>query len=137
MNCRAPAGPCRSQWEVLRTLEKMGFRVNKHRRKLASIDEVIEYHAEWQKKRHKLEHEIDGIVVKVDRFDQQLELGFVARSRRWAMAFKYTPEQAETEVEAIDCYVGRTGVVTPAAPLKPVIVGGWAIPNLTLLHQVQ
>jgi DNA ligase (NAD+) len=132
-----PAGPCRSQWEVLRTLEKMGFRVNKHRRKLASIDEVIEYHAEWQRKRHELEHEIDGIVVKVDRFDQQLELGFVARSPRWAIAFKYTPEQAETEVEAIDCYVGRTGVLTPVAHVKPVIVGGVTIRNITMHNEAQ
>ena len=132
-----PGGPCRSQWEVLRTLEKMGFRVNKHRRRLASIDEVIEYHAEWQRKRHKLEHEIDGIVVKVDSFAQQLELGFVARSPRWAIAFKYAPEQAETEVESIDCYVGRTGVLTPVAHVKPVIVGGVTVRNITMHNEAQ
>jgi DNA ligase (NAD+) len=132
-----PGGPCRSQWEVLRTLEKMGFRVNKHRRKLGSIEEVIEYHAEWQRKRHKLEHEIDGVVVKVDRFDQQLELGFVARSPRWAIAFKYAPEQAETEVEKIDCYVGRTGVLTPVAHVKPVIVGGVTVRNITMHNEDQ
>ncbi len=132
-----PGGPCRSQWEVLRTLEKMGFRVNKHRRRLASIDEVVEYHAEWQRKRHELEHEIDGVVIKVDRFDQQLELGFVSRSPRWAIAFKYAPEQAETEVEAIDCYVGRTGVLTPVAHVKPVIVGGVTIRNITMHNEAQ
>ncbi|MDQ6878992.1 MAG: NAD-dependent DNA ligase LigA, partial [Candidatus Dormibacteraeota bacterium] len=132
-----PAGPCRSQWEVLRTLEKMGFRVNKHRRRLGSIEEVIEYHAEWQRKRHELEHEIDGVVIKVDRFDQQLELGFVSRSPRWAIAFKYAPEQAETEVEAIDCYVGRTGVLTPVAHVKPVIVGGVTIRNITMHNEAQ
>jgi DNA ligase (NAD+) len=132
-----PGGPCRSQWEVLRTLEKMGFRVNKHRRKLGSIEEVIEYHAEWQRKRHELEHEIDGVVIKVDRFDQQLELGFVARSPRWAIAFKYAPEQAETEVEKIDCYVGRTGVLTPVAHVKPVIVGGVTVRNITMHNEDQ
>ena len=132
-----PAGPARSQWEVLRTLEKMGFRVNKHRRRLASIDEVIEYHAEWQRKRHELEHEIDGVVIKVDRFDQQLELGLVARSPRWAIAFKYAPEQAETEVESIDCYVGRTGVLTPVAHVKPVIVGGVTVRNITMHNEAQ
>ena len=132
-----PAGPCRSQWEVLRTLEKMGFRVNKHRRRLGSIEEVIEYHAEWQRKRHELEHEIDGVAIKVDRFDQQLELGFVSRSPRWAIAFKYAPEQAETEVEAIDCYVGRTGVLTPVAHVKPVIVGGVTIRNITMHNEAQ
>ena len=132
-----PAGPCRSQWEVLETLEKMGFRVNKNRRRLNSIDEVIDYHAEWQRRRHELEHEIDGIVVKVDDFAQQQELGFVARSPRWAIAFKYAPEQAETEVEEIACYVGRTGVLTPVAHLKPVVVGGVTVRNVTMHNEAQ
>jgi len=132
-----PAGAARSQWDVLGALEAMGFRVNKHRRRLSSIDEVIEYHAEWQRKRHELEHEIDGVVVKVDRFDQQLELGFVARSPRWAIAFKYAPEQAETEVEAIECYVGRTGVLTPVAHVKPVVVGGVTVRNITMHNEAQ
>ncbi len=132
-----PGGPCRSQWDVLGALERMGFRVNKHRRRLTGIDDVIEYHAEWQRKRHELEHEIDGIVVKVDRFDQQLELGFVARSPRWAIAFKYAPEQAETVVEEIACYVGRTGVLTPVAHVKPVIVGGVTVRNVTMHNEAQ
>ncbi len=132
-----PGGPARSQWEVLSALEKMGFRVNKHRRRLNSIDEVIEYHAEWQRKRHELEHEIDGVVVKVDGFAHQLELGFVARSPRWAIAFKYAPEEAETEVEEIACYVGRTGVLTPVAHVKPVVVGGVTIRNITMHNEAQ
>jgi DNA ligase (NAD+) len=132
-----PAGPCKSQWEVLGALAKMGFRVNKHRRRLNSIDEVIEYHAEWQRKRHELEHEIDGVVIKVDDFAQQLELGFVARSPRWAVAFKYAPEEAETEVEEIACYVGRTGVLTPVAHVKPVVVGGVTIRNITMHNEAQ
>src|SRR5438105_1083715 len=119
-----PAGPARSQWDVLNTLDQMGFRVNRNRRRLKSIDEVIEYHADWQRRRHELEYEIDGMVVKVDGFAQQLELGFVARSPRWAIAFKYAPEQAETEVEKIECYVGRTGVLTPVAHVKPVVDRG-------------
>src|SRR5437762_657810 len=132
-----PAGPAKSQWDVLNTLESMGFRVNKNRRRLDSIDEVIDYHAEWQRRRHELEYEIDGMVVKVDGFGQQLELGFVARSPRWAIAFKYAPEQAETEVEAIACYVGRTGVLTPVAHVKPVIVGGVTIRNVTMHNEAQ
>ncbi len=132
-----PGGPCRSQWEVLSSLEKMGFRVNRHRRRLASIEEVVEYHAEWQRRRHQLEHEIDGVVIKVDRFEQQLELGFVARSPRWAIAFKYAPEQAETDVEEIACYVGRTGVLTPVAHVKPVIVGGVTVRNVTMHNEAQ
>ena len=132
-----PAGPARSQWDVLNALASMGFRVNKNRRRLHSIDEVIEYHAEWQRRRHELEYEIDGMVVKVDGFAQQLELGFVARSPRWAIAFKYAPEQAETEVEEIACYVGRTGVLTPVAHVKPVVVGGVTIRNVTMHNEAQ
>jgi DNA ligase (NAD+) len=132
-----PAGSARSQWDVLGALEGMSFRVNRHRRRLSSIEEVIAYHAEWQRKRHELEHEIDGVVIKVDRFDQQLELGFVARSPRWAIAFKYAPEQAETEVEAIECYVGRTGVLTPVAHVKPVVVGGVTVRNITMHNEAQ
>src|SRR5438105_1838058 len=132
-----PAGKARSQWDVLASLEGMGFRVNKHRRRLDSIDQVVEYHAEWQRKRHDLEHEIDGIVVKVDGFPQQIELGFVARSPRWAIAFKYAPEQAQTVVEAIDCYVGRTGVLTPVAHVRPVVVGGVTVRNITMHNEAQ
>ena len=132
-----PAGPCRSQWDVLDTLDSMGFRVNKNRRRLHSIDEVIEYHADWQRHRHDLEYEIDGMVVKVDGFEQQLELGFVAHSPRWAIAFKYAPEQAETDVEAIAVYVGRTGVLTPVANVKPVMVGGVTIRNITMHNESQ
>ena len=132
-----PAGPAESQWDVLNALESMGFRVNRNRRRLSSIDEVIECHAEWQRRRHELEYEIDGVVVKVDGFGQQLELGFVARSPRWAIAFKYAPEQAETEVEEIACYVGRTGVLTPVAHVKPVVVGGVTIRNVTMHNEAQ
>src|SRR3989440_9061565 len=132
-----PAGPSKSQWDVLNTLESMGFRVNKDRRRLDSIDEVIAYHAEWQRRRHELAYEIDGMVVKVDRFAPQVELGFVARSPRWAIAFKYAPEEAETVVEEIACYVGRTGVLTPVAHVKPVVVGGVTIRNVTMHNEAQ
>jgi DNA ligase (NAD+) len=132
-----PGGPCKSQWDVLNMLEGMGFRVNKNRRRLNSIDEVIEHHAEWQRRRHELEYEIDGMVVKVDGFAQQLELGWVARSPRWAIAFKYAPEQAETDVEEIACYVGRTGVLTPVAHVKPVVVGGVTVRNITMHNESQ
>src|SRR5437868_7183149 len=132
-----PAGPSKSQWDVLNALESMGFRVNKNRRRLDTIDEVIQYHAEWQRRRHELPYEIDGMVVKVDGFAQQLELGFVARSPRWAIAFKYAPEQAETVVEEIACYVGRTGVLTPVAHVKPVVVGGVTIRNVTMHNEAQ
>ena len=130
-----PAGPARSQWEVLELIRDLGLRVNPNHVRAASIDEVIEYHHLWHERRHTLDHEIDGVVVKVDRHDQQLELGFVSRSPRWAIAFKYAAEQAETEVEDIVCYVGRTGVLTPVAHLKPVIVGGVTVRNASLHNE--
>ena len=132
-----PAGPARSQWEVLEALHAMGFRVNPQRKRLAGIEEVIGFHAHWLEHRHDLDHEIDGVVIKVERHDEQLELGFVARSPRWAIAFKYAPEQAETEVESIECYVGRTGVLTPVAHVRPVIVGGVTVRNVTMHNEAQ
>jgi DNA ligase (NAD+) len=130
-----PAGPCRSQWDVLEGLRAMGFRVNPNRERFPDIEGVIGYHARWQERRHHLDHEIDGVVVKVDRHDQQQELGFVARSPRWAIAFKYAAEQQETVVEDIVCYVGRTGVLTPVAHLRPVIVGGVTVRNASLHNE--
>jgi DNA ligase (NAD+) len=132
-----PAGSARSQWAVLDGLEEMGFRVNPYRRRLAGVDEVIAFHGHWHDHRQDLEHEIDGVVLKVDRHDQQQELGFVARSPRWAIAFKYAPEQAETVVEEIACYVGRTGVLTPVAHVRPVIVGGVTVRNITMHNEDQ
>src|SRR5438105_11086790 len=130
-----PGGPTRSQWQVLEALDAMGFRVNPRREQFRSIDEVIQYHAHWHDHRHDLDHEIDGLVVKVDRHDQQLEPGFVARSPRWAIAFKYAAEQQESVVEDIVCYVGRTGVLTPVAHLRPVVVGGVTVRNASLHNE--
>jgi DNA ligase (NAD+) len=132
-----PAGPAHSQWEVLETLQAMGLRVNPNRARFDSIEGVIEFHAGWHARRHELDHDIDGVVVKVDRHDQQLELGFVSRSPRWAIAFKYAAEQAETVVDDIVCYVGRTGVLTPVAHLRPVIVGGVTVRNASLHNEQQ
>ena len=130
-----PAGPARSQWEVLEGLQRMGFRVNPNRDRFDSIEGVVEYHHHWQEQRETLDHEIDGVVVKVDGHDLQLELGFVARSPRWAIAYKYAAQQAETVVEDIVCYVGRTGVLTPVAHLRPVIVGGVTVRNASLHNE--
>ena len=132
-----PAGPARSQWEALEALREMGFRVNPNRKRMSAIEEVIEYHEYWRRHRHELDHDIDGLVIKVDSHAQQQELGFVARSPRWAIAFKYAAEQAETRVEEIVCYVGRTGVLTPVAHLRPVVVGGVTVRNATLHNEAQ
>jgi DNA ligase (NAD+) len=130
-----PAGPNRGQWEVLEGLAAMGFRVNPNRARFDDLDGVIGFHAQWREHRHDLDHDIDGVVVKVDAHDLQLELGFVARSPRWAIAFKYAAERQETVVEEIVCYVGRTGVLTPVAHLRPVIVGGVTVRNASLHNE--
>ena len=128
-----PAGGARSQAQILQRLDEMGFHVNETRRVHADIDAVIAFLDEWQEKRHGLDYEIDGIVIKVNDLGQQEELGFVSRSPRWALAFKFPPEQAETVVEDIKVYVGRTGAITPVAWLTPVQIGGVTVsrPSLT------
>ena len=132
-----PAGPATSQWEVLEGLVAMGFRVNPHRRRLKDVEAVIEFHRHWHDHRHELPHEIDGVVLKVDRHADQQELGFVARSPRWAIAFKYAPEEGESVVESIGIYVGRTGVLTPVAHIRPLIVGGVTVRNVTMHNEAQ
>lgn len=101
----------------------------------SGASEVIEYYHFIQKLRKNLPFEIDGIVVKVNSFAQQRELGFVARSPRWAFAGKFEPEQAQTLIDDIAVQVGRTGALTPVALLKPVSVGGVTISNATLHNQ--
>jgi DNA ligase (NAD+) len=130
-----PPGGARSQEQILTRLGEMGFHVNLDRRTHPDIDVVIGFLDEWQEKRHGLDYGIDGIVIKVNDLGQQAELGFVSRSPRWALAFKFPPEQAETVVEAIKVYVGRTGVITPVAWLKPVQIGGTTVSRATLHNE--
>ena len=96
------------------------------------IDGVIAFLERWQDARHDLPYETDGVVVKVDRFDFQRRLGMVARAPRWAIAYKFPPEQVETVVEDIVAYVGRTGSLTPVAHLRPVRVAGSTVARATL-----
>jgi DNA ligase (NAD+) len=130
-----PPGGAKSQEQILMRLAEMGFHVNENRRLHADIDAVIAFLDEWQEKRHGLDYEIDGIVIKVNHLGQQAELGFVSRSPRWALAFKFPPEQAETVVEEIKVYVGRTGAITPVAWLTPVQIGGVTVSRATLHNE--
>ena len=130
-----PAGGAKSQEQILERLAQMGFHVNDNRRTHPTIEAVIGFLDEWQEKRHELDYEIDGIVIKVNDLGQQAELGFVSRSPRWALAFKFPPEQAETVVEDIKVYVGRTGAVTPVAWLTPVQIGGVTVARATLHNE--
>jgi DNA ligase (NAD+) len=135
MYAMAPPGPARSQREVLDLLERLGFRVNPHRRAVASLDEVLGFLDEWRDRRHDLDYETDGVVVKVSRLDQQGELGAVSRSPRWAMAYKFPPEEKEALVEAIEVQVGRTGAATPVAHLSPTLVAGSTVRRATLHNE--
>ena len=130
-----PSGGAKSQEQILERLAEMGFHVNENRRTHGSIDAVIAFLDEWQAKRHGLDYEIDGIVIKVNDLGEQAELGFVSRSPRWALAFKFPPEQAETVVEDIRVYVGRTGAITPVAWLTPVQIGGVTVGRATLHNE--
>ncbi|HET7705875.1 MAG TPA: NAD-dependent DNA ligase LigA [Thermoanaerobaculia bacterium] len=122
----------KSQVEAYALLEKMGFPLNPKRALCPTLDAVEAFIAEWQEHRHDLPFEIDGIVVKVNRREEQLELGATSKAPRWAIAFKYPPEAALTVVRAIEFYVGRTGTVTPVAVFDPVHIGGTKVTNASL-----
>jgi len=131
----SPAAAARrvaAQSEALARLEQLGFQVNPNRASDLDVEGVIAFTEAWRDKRHDLPYETDGVVVKVDRFDQQDRLGMVSRAPRWAIAYKFPPEQVETVVEAIVPYVGRTGTLTPVAHLRPVKVAGSTVARATL-----
>ncbi len=130
-----PPGGAKSQDQILARLAEMGFHVNDNRRTHADIDAVIGFLDEWEQKRRGLDYGIDGIVIKVNDLGQQAELGFVSRRPRWAVAFKFPPEQAETVVQDIKVYVGRTGAITPVAWLEPVQIGGTTVSRATLHNE--
>ncbi len=121
-----------TQSGALDRLERLGFPVNPNRELAEDIDGVIAFTERWHEARHQLPYETDGVVVKVDSFEQQRRLGMVARAPRWAIAYKFPPEQVETVVEDIVAYVGRTGTLTPVAHLRPVKVAGSTVSRATL-----
>jgi DNA ligase (NAD+) len=121
-----------SQSGALQRLDALGFPVNPNHDAGLDIEGVIAFTEAWREDRHALPYETDGVVVKVDRFDQQERLGMVSRAPRWAIAFKFPPEQVETVVEDIVPYVGRTGTLTPVAHLRPTKVAGSTVARATL-----
>jgi DNA ligase (NAD+) len=125
----------KAQWELLQTLPKWGLRTNPHARKCKDIEEVLAYYREMNEKRETLPYEIDGTVIKVNRFDLQTRLGEIARSPRWALAFKFQPKQETTKILDIVVQVGRTGALTPVAVMEPVKVGGVEVSRATLHNQ--
>jgi DNA ligase (NAD+) len=121
-----------SQSAAYALLEKLGLPLNPQRGVFGDIDAVEAFITTWHEQRHELPFEIDGIVVKVNRREQQLELGTTAKIPRWAIAFKYPPEAAQTIVRKMNFYVGRTGAVTPVAEFDPVHIGGTKVVNASL-----
>jgi DNA ligase (NAD+) len=125
-------GATYSQSEAYNLLEELGFPLNPQRGVFRNIEEVEAFIEQWHEHRHDLAFEIDGIVVKVNRREQQLELGATSKAPRWAIAYKYPPEAAKTIVRAINVYVGRTGTVTPVAEFDPIRLGGTKVVNASL-----
>jgi DNA ligase (NAD+) len=122
----------KTHWESLQALKTWGFHVSEHTKLSGSIEEVLEFIHYWEKERFKLTYDIDGIVIKVNSFTQQQELGFTAKSPRWAISYKYKAEEVETVLERVSYQVGRTGAVTPVANLKPVLLAGTTVKRATL-----
>jgi DNA ligase (NAD+) len=120
------------QSDALDRLEALGFPVEPNRRRDLDIDAIIRFLDEWQEPRHHLAYETDGVVVKVDRFDLERRLGMVSRAPRWAIAYKFPPEEVQTRIEDIVSYVGRTGTLTPVAHMTPVKVAGSTVARATL-----
>lgn len=121
-----------SQEQLLKQLAAFHFRVNPNYRKWDSIEGVIKGVAEWRNKRRELAYDTDGMVIKVNDFAQQEELGATVKDPKWATAYKYPPEEAETQVERIIVTMGRTGVLTPSADLTPVHLAGTTVKRATL-----
>ncbi len=124
--------PFKSHFENLNAAKSWGFNVSKHSKLLDNINEVLEFIEYWDKERFNLPYDIDGIVIKVNDYKQQLQLGFTAKSPRWAIAYKFKAEQVSTELLEITYQVGRTGAITPVANLKPVALGGTTVKRASL-----
>ncbi|GJQ21203.1 MAG: DNA ligase [Bacteroidia bacterium] len=132
---RADGNVLKSHYENLGILKDLGFRVSEHTRLCGNVDEVVQYWKEWESRREELPYDIDGVVVKIDALAQQEELGAIAKSPRWAIAFKFAARRQETVLRSIILQVGRVGTVTPVADLEPVFVGGTTVSRATLHNE--
>ena len=125
----------KGQWQALERMRDWGLKTNPSSRRVLGLGAVLEFIAEWAEKRDALEYDTDGVVVKVDDFALQQELGFTSKFPRWAIAYKYPARQATTVVREIGVYVGRTGKLTPVAHLEPVLVAGSTVSRATLHNE--
>lgn len=121
-----------THWESIDAVKNWGFHVCEHTRLCTNIEEVLQFINYWDEKRFNLSYDIDGIVIKVNNYAQQEELGFTAKSPRWAISYKYKAQEVETILNEVTYQVGRTGAVTPVANLKPVLLAGTTVKRATL-----
>jgi DNA ligase (NAD+) len=124
--------PAKSHYENLEKAKTWGFKISPYTKLCNSIDEVFDFIDAWDKQRNDLPFDIDGIVVKVNNYIQQQQLGYTAKSPRWAIAYKFKAEQVSTILEEITYQVGRTGAITPVANLKPVLLAGTTVKRASL-----
>ncbi len=121
-----------THWDSLQAVKEWGFHICEHTRLCSNMAEVFDFIRYWENQRFHLSYDIDGIVIKVNNYQQQQELGFTAKSPRWAISYKYKAQEAETVLEQVTYQVGRTGAVTPVANLKPVFLAGTTVKRATL-----
>jgi DNA ligase (NAD+) len=122
----------KTHWESLEAVKSWGFHVDNHSALCSDINGVLEFINKWDKDRFGLSYDIDGIVIKINNYSQQQELGFTSKSPRWAISYKFKAERVETELLQVTYQVGRTGAVTPVANLKPVLLAGTTVKRATL-----
>jgi DNA ligase (NAD+) len=122
----------KTHWESLEAVKSWGFHIDDHSRLCSDISGVLDFINHWDKERFNLSYDIDGIVIKVNNYSQQQELGFTSKSPRWAISYKFKAERVETELLQVSYQVGRTGAVTPVANLKPVLLAGTTVKRATL-----
>ncbi|MFW2135429.1 NAD-dependent DNA ligase LigA [Chryseobacterium sp. TY4] len=128
--------PAKTHWDLLAKAKNWGFKVSEDQAKLCTtLDDVKNFINYWDTERHNLPFEIDGIVIKVNSLKHQRQLGYTAKSPRWAMAYKFKAEKVETELQSISYQVGRTGAVTPVANLKPVLLAGTIVKRASLHNE--
>jgi DNA ligase (NAD+) len=121
-----------THWESLQAIKAWGFHVSAHSKLVPAIEDVFAFIKHWENERFKIGYDIDGIVIKVNSYAQQQELGFTAKSPRWAISYKYKAQEVETILQKVTYQVGRTGAVTPVANLKPVLLAGTTVKRATL-----
>ncbi len=131
----AENSPVETHWELLQNAKEWGFKISDQAQLCKNMDEIKTFINFWDEQRHLLPFEIDGIVLKVNSLQQQRNLGYTAKSPRWAMAYKFKAEKVETELQSVSYQVGRTGAITPVANLKPVLLAGTVVKRASLHNE--